>query len=234
MASTVTIAQAAAADLPTLAHIMPLAMQADLINRTLFPDSIYDLTLTSKALLSSYEADFRKPNMHFFKATDNATGEIVGFGNLSFVDNAASAAVPLTETAEKSEPPSPPEGMNMVFAGRLFGSLAAKRIRHMSAYSRYVAWYGLHVVPTHQRRGIGSALLKYGLDMLGAGALPVWLSTQMRGRNLYLKWGFEDVDSLDIDLKEFGGEWSGYGVHRSPCMLRMPGGTNTAENLKPK
>lgn len=219
MASTVTIAPAAAADLPTLAHIMPLAMQADLINRILFPDSIYDLTLTSKSLLSSYEADFRKPNVHFFKATDNATGEIIGFGNVSFVDNTASAPVP---PAKKLEPSSPPEGMNMAFAGRLFGSLAAKRTQNMSAYPQYVAWSGLHVVPTHQRRGIGSALLKYGLDTLGAGALPVWLGTQMRGRNLYLKWGFEDVDSVDIDLTEFGGEWCGYGVHRSPCMLRMP------------
>lgn len=231
MASAVTIAPATAADLSTLAHIMPLAMQADLINRTLFPDSIYDLTLTSKSLLSSYEEEFRKPNMHFFKATDNATGEILGFGNLSFVDKNASAVPPAgkAENSENSVPPSPPEGMNMAFAGRLFGSLAAKRTQHMSAYPKYVHWSGLHVVPTHQRRGIGSALLKYGLDTLGAGALPVWLSTQIRGRNLYLKWGFGDVDSVDIDLTEFGGEWCGYGVHRSPCMLRMPDGENTLE-----
>lgn len=229
MASVVTIAPATAADLPTLAHIMPLAMQADLINRMLFPDSVYDLTLTSKSLLSSYEAEFRKPNMHFFKATDTATGKIVGFGNLSFVDKTAPTAMPLAKEAVKSEPPSLPEGMHMAFAARLFGSLAAKRTQHMSAYPRYAHWSGLHVAPTHQRRGIGSALLKYGLETLEAGALPIWLSTQMRGRNLYLKWGFEDVDSVDIDLTEFGGDWSGYGVHRSPCMLRMPGGSNTVE-----
>ncbi|KAF7967568.1 hypothetical protein HWV62_33767 [Athelia sp. TMB] len=229
MASNITISPAIASDLPTLAHIMPLAMQADLINRLLFPDSVYDLTLTSKSLLSAYEGDFRNPNMHFFKAIDNITGEIVGFGNLSFQENTPPTAAAEPENSEQAGP-APPEGMNMAFAGRLFGGLAAKRKQHMSAYPKFVAWHGLHVVPAHQRRGIGSALLKYGFETLGAGELPVWLSTQMRGRNLYLKWGFKDVDSVDIDLKEFMGEWNGYGVHRSPCMVRMPGEKGADEN----
>ncbi|KAF7965164.1 hypothetical protein HWV62_45284 [Athelia sp. TMB] len=204
MASNITIIPAGASDLPTLAHIISLAMQVDLINRLLFPDSVYDLTSISKALLALFEKEFREPNTHFFKAIDNATGEIVGFGEITFHENAAPTLV--AEPEEEHGGQAPPEGMNLAFAGRFFGGLEEKRKQQMSTYPKYVEWRGLHVKPGHQRRGIGSALLKYGFETLKADELPVWLYTQMRGRNLYLQRGFKDLEPLDIDLKDYMGE----------------------------
>lgn len=80
------------------------------------------------------------------------------------------------------------------------------------------------VLPAYQRLGIGSALLRYGFEELGADELPIWLVTQMRGRAMYLKSGFEDADVLDIDFSEYAGPYRGFGVHRSICMVRQPGG----------
>ena len=80
------------------------------------------------------------------------------------------------------------------------------------------------VLPEYQKLGIGSPLLRYGFEELRADALPIWLVTQMRGRDMYLKFGFEDVDVLDVDFSEYTGPYRGYGVHRSICMVRQPGG----------
>ena len=87
------------------------------------------------------------------------------------------------------------------------------------------------VLPAYQRMGIGTALLRYGFETLEADKVPIWLITQMRGRAMYRKFGFEDFDVLDADFAEFAGPYRGYGVHRSICMVRQPGGV---QGLKPK
>lgn len=44
----------------------------------------------------------------------------------------------------------------------------------------------------------------------------------MRGQGIYGKFGWEDVDCIDVDLAERAGPGLGYGMHRSPCMVRPP------------
>ena len=80
------------------------------------------------------------------------------------------------------------------------------------------------VLPAHQRMGIGSAMLKHGLEELGADKVAVWLITQMNGHALYEKFGFEKVESIDVDLSEYTGPYRGFGVYRNICMVRRPGG----------
>ncbi len=85
------------------------------------------------------------------------------------------------------------------------------------------------VLPQFQRQGIGSALFQYGLECLGADEVPIWLVTQTRGRAMYLKLGFQDIDVIDVDLSEYAGPWQGFGIHRNVCMLRQPGGVASLE-----
>ena len=85
------------------------------------------------------------------------------------------------------------------------------------------------VLPAYQRKGIGSMLLRYGLESLEANTMPIWLVTQMRGRDFYQRFGFEDVDVLDIDFSEYTGPYRGFGVHRSICMIRRPGAISSLE-----
>ena len=86
-----------------------------------------------------------------------------------------------------------------------------------------IVWNSLHVLPQYQRQGIGSGLLRWGFEEFDLEKEKVWLQTQMRGRNVYRRYGWVDVDYLDIDLSRWGGEMRGWGMHRSPCMLRAPG-----------
>ncbi|MCJ1472986.1 hypothetical protein MMC13_001635, partial [Lambiella insularis] len=92
-------------------------------------------------------------------------------------------------------------------------------------------WGSLHVLPEYQRMGIGSALLEWGFQQFNLEKEKVWLGTQMRGRNLYRRYGWEDVDHVDIDLSDWGGKYRGYGIHRSPLMLRQPGRFQRVEGI---
>ena len=80
------------------------------------------------------------------------------------------------------------------------------------------------VLPSYQRTEIGTALVRYGFEELGAGALLIWLVTQVRGRRIHKTLGFEDVDVVDVDFSESMGKYQGFGVHRNIYMIRQPGG----------
>ncbi|KAK3360653.1 putative GNAT family acetyltransferase [Lasiosphaeria hispida] len=81
---------------------------------------------------------------------------------------------------------------------------------------------GLSVSPDFQRRGVGSALLKWGTDIADAhdGAFA-WVHSSAGAWRAYEKAGFRTVRTLDVDLDEYapvpapadryeGGKWGRY------------------------
>lgn len=83
----------------------------------------------------------------------------------------------------------------------------------------------LHVLPAYQGRGIGSAMIRYGLTTLRLKERPMFVITTMKGRKIYEKFGWKQVDAIDVDLGARGGALEGYGMHRSLCMFRARGET---------
>lgn len=78
----------------------------------------------------------------------------------------------------------------------------------------------LDTLPAHQRRGAGTQLVKWGADVADQHGLPCYLEGSPAGYHLYRKFGFEDVENLDMDLTRWGGE----GIHRFVCMIRPANG----------
>ena len=78
---------------------------------------------------------------------------------------------------------------------------------------------------------MGSALLRWGFEKFDLEMEKIWIQTQMRGRNVYRRYGWVDVENLDVDLSEWGGKMRGFGMHRSPCMLRQPGKFERIEGI---
>lgn len=62
------------------------------------------------------------------------------------------------------------------------------------------------VKPGYQRQGIGSLLLKDGLDIADAAGLPVWLGSSESGYGLYLRNHFKLEGEKTMDLKKYGGD----------------------------
>ena len=76
------------------------------------------------------------------------------------------------------------------------------------------------VHPAWQRRGVGSAMIRWALEHLHLDTIPVWLFGQPDGHHLYRKFGWRDVEEVDMDLSQWAGPHRGYGLHRTMCMLR--------------
>lgn len=81
--------------------------------------------------------------------------------------------------------------------------------------------------PAFQRRGIGTALLKWGHALADAKQVPCFLCASPFGWPLYRALGWHQVgEEVVVDLKEFvkyaeGGD-QGWGVYKMRFMLRLP------------
>ena len=70
--------------------------------------------------------------------------------------------------------------------------------------------------PVHHRRGAGKLLIQQGTSFADEAGLPCYLEGSPAGYRLYLSIGFEDVETLDMDMSKFGGE----GSHPHYIMIR--------------
>lgn len=91
--------------------------------------------------------------------------------------------------------------------GRIFGGRTPLLLRGLSLieheHPRAPHWYlpFIGVVPSHQGRGIGSALLQSVLQRCDADGLPAYLeASSERNRELYLRHGF--MVTKEVDLPE--------------------------------
>lgn len=56
----------------------------------------------------------------------------------------------------------------------------------------------------HRRRGAGSLLVKWGIEMSEKTSLPCYLQASEQGRRLYLHHGFHELDTVEFDLSRYG------------------------------
>lgn len=57
-----------------------------------------------------------------------------------------------------------------------------------------------------QRRGLGSILVKWGIERADGNGKTIILDASPSGFPLYKILGFDEVDKLEIPLEEYGGE----------------------------
>lgn len=85
------------------------------------------------------------------------------------------------------------------------------------------------VHPSHQRRGVGKLLMKWGINIAKQMRVPVYLEATHEGVPLYKKCGFETLKK-GVLLKSKVTKWEKDVV--VPLMVRMPKGLNFEEWAK--
>lgn len=63
--------------------------------------------------------------------------------------------------------------------------------------------------PAHSRRGVGSLLLRHGLEVVDRKGILCYVSAGICGRPLYEKFGFEVTKALSFDGRAWGGRSEG-------------------------
>lgn len=91
---------------------------------------------------------------------------------------------------------------------------------------RHMLCKALFTEPSFQRQGMGHALVEYGNQLADQAGLPIFLQGSPYGYPIYTKHGFETVQHLDVDLREWApnaqSDDKGYGNYRFRYMLRLP------------
>ncbi|KAF3909933.1 hypothetical protein ABW20_dc0101377 [Dactylellina cionopaga] len=79
---------------------------------------------------------------------------------------------------------------------------------------KYLVLQALVTSPEYQGQGVGSQLVKWGVDRADAAKLACWCHASPAGNQLYLKAGFRELGSNEYDLEEFGKYTFRYMVRR--------------------
>lgn len=88
--------------------------------------------------------------------------------------------------------------------------------------SYFQGWNSLVVHPDYQRHGVGSALLRYGLNDLGMHSEDLSVNALYPAKDLYAKFGWEIIGEIEIDLCDWLGESAGFGMYKNVLMAREP------------
>ena len=84
----------------------------------------------------------------------------------------------------------------------------------------------LAVLPEYQGKGIGSKLLQWGTEQADARNARIYVEASIEGYPLYRKYGWHEVDRLEIDYAQYGGT----GEITFILMMRDPQSSAVAPN----
>lgn len=145
------------------------------------------------------------------KVVDEESGRIAGFAVWGWTPKASEVVF-----QPKWDLPLP-AGSNTVLRKRFIASIQELEKTHQPS-GGYFELLDLVTSPVFQRRGIGSQLVKVGLDKADEESKSCFLSGTPMGVPVYAKQGFEDVGRFEIPLEEYGG----VGSHVHVAMIRKP------------
>jgi predicted N-acetyltransferase YhbS len=75
----------------------------------------------------------------------------------------------------------------------------------------------------YRRRGAGSLLVQWGIELSEKLGFPCILQATEEGRQLYKRRGFEDIETMQFDLAKYG--LAEKGVSKLTEMIRYPSKT---------
>ena len=89
----------------------------------------------------------------------------------------------------------------------------------------------LHTHPSHQGRGAGAQLVKWGIDLADKERLQCYLESSPAGYPLFKKCDFEDVTEMEIELNKYKDHRYGQYKYKHIVMIRPP---NVPPKVPPK
>ncbi|KAI1746209.1 acyl-CoA N-acyltransferase [Xylaria scruposa] len=207
------------ADIPACARITSSAFAVDphTVVKQLGPESFDMYKISSSGFMSTLS----NKSYVYVKAVDDETGEIVGHAGWKFRDvneelvpwcgpsdekpRKEERVIKMEMGNDKKKEDEARKGENSI------DRLHALEGRDMNYWLSSIVppnipcifIVGLVVSPSHQSRGVGSALLRYGNDIADKLGLCTWVHSSHQAYEAYKKFGLEAVRELEVDLDEY-------------------------------
>jgi GNAT superfamily N-acetyltransferase len=228
-APTFDLIPAERTDIQRLAHIHVVAC---------LPDNAFALYFASpaefeKRVIEMLEGQVGDPTWKHIKAINKKTGELAAWASWNTpTDAQISSRDKSVVTAEKAADSEKikhldkgefdfPPGLPLYVQQD-----TDKWLNKWTRGKRHILCKALFTEPSFQGQGMGNALVEYGNQLADQAGLPVFLQGSPFGYPIYSKHGFEIVQYLDMDLREWApnakGNDRGYGNYRFRYMLRLP------------
>ncbi|GAA82880.1 GNAT family acetyltransferase [Aspergillus luchuensis IFO 4308] len=198
-----TIRYATEQDAPHLANINVVSFNHQALWSALFPNVDVPGTLPLKTARCLDK--LRSPQVHVVVAVDDDSGKVIGYSRWWFPKDYDTSVVELSSegldalTAHDNGK-AYPEGLNME-AYQAFKDLLADLQR---AYLEEDDIKFLATLPEAQGNGVGTALLKWGIERADARNARVYLEATKDGYPLYWKHGWRDLQVAGLDFTKYG------------------------------
>lgn len=186
-------------------------LEANMIKPMIFPQGLQPEVLD---LLRHWQLNQGKEDIesNCFCAKDSASNEIIGISRWRSNDKPPRDRKELDERfeqARKSRQGGPDNvQMNTALSDAYFKTSFYCEAETMGEVP-YITLRMLAVHPNHQRRGVGSVLLKNGLTKADQLGLPVYLDSALMGKSLYERHGFETKSEMPLNCLDYGGRSDG-------------------------
>jgi GNAT superfamily N-acetyltransferase len=160
------------------------------------------------------------PDSHAFKCVDTATGRIAGVAYWTVYDKERTPQEVEETLSESQESPEVNAETHInLEARRTFMANIFRSRREILGAQPAVVLKSLTVHPDYQRRGVGTMLMKWGVDeadrcvhstqksltdMKRLGLIG-YLESSKFGKGLYERFGYKPVRTIYFDPKPFGG-----------------------------
>lgn len=214
-------------DYPAMADMCGLAFENDrhTMLKAAHPTKPYD---HAAGMTGAFEYWASRPagSLELTKAVDDETGEILGFvcwgmrldkADPNKEQSKSEDAPPAEEVAKNVEAsvekpdiakpadavPTPDPNLDPIEQLDEFTSahLAAFQERFKGTRHMYIITITVH--PKFQGRGVGPALIKQGTNRADAESALCWVHSSEAAVHTYQKCGFEEEDTLEIDLDDW-------------------------------
>ncbi|EED18764.1 conserved hypothetical protein [Talaromyces stipitatus ATCC 10500] len=167
------------------------------ILRIFFPilnnDREASLLAASNGQREEYKASY--PELIWLKVIDDETGEMVGGAKWYFYERNPFDG----HSLEEEEAVWYPEGVGREFATRAMHAFEKPRVVMGQKPHSYLNI--IFTLPEYQRKGIGRAIMKWGLRKADQLGLESWLDASPFGYSLYHSVGFLTYGSNNVSIK---------------------------------
>ena len=215
--SIFTIKPLALEDIPVIAKISGDAFEND--RQTIMKGLGSEPFFMEEYTLQSLPRTLKNPRCIVLKAAHNETGETMGYIHWVFegfppeempavegrVQPPPLPPAPATEELKKEDKEEETSSESPV--QRLMALQGADMRRWMKDVmpkgTRCLYVEGLQVAPAHQRKGVASALLRFGTDFCDEKKVFAWVHSSESAWKAYQKCGFKVKRELDCDLDAY-------------------------------
>ncbi|EEU45810.1 uncharacterized protein NECHADRAFT_78691 [Fusarium vanettenii 77-13-4] len=185
--ASITIRPATKEDLPSMLSVYFSAFSTSLFSQRCFPSTSPDVQAW---IANSLRSQIEGTRGNRVVIAESEPGSVLGWARWVRRPAAPSKRAILSESDY-------PSSGDPALAVRLFEANANATYKH-AAGEEYWFLSTIATAKEAQRRGVGSALMQFGVDKADEEGWMAYLNSSPEGKGLYEKFGFEVVDESEI------------------------------------